>query len=191
MRWLAFLVFAPGILAPRPGALEAQASLIILARHAEKTAPAGDPGLTAEGEVRAADLARALRDVRLAAVITTQYQRTRLTAAPAARAARLTPVVVPAGNDLAAHATAIARVVDALPAGSAVLVVGHSNTLGAIIAALGGPRVPDLCDEEYATLFTLARPGPGGGVPHLVRGRFGAPGPADQASCNPMSKSPA
>lgn len=156
-----------------PGPLPAQASLIVLVRHAEKSAERSDPGLTRGGEKRAADLAGALEGARLTAIYTTQYRRTRLTAEPVAHAQGLTPMVLPASGDLRSDAAAVAAAINALPAGSAALVVGHSNTLGPIIAALGGPPVPDLCDGEYATLLILERP-TGGTGPQLLRSRFGA-----------------
>lgn len=160
--------------------LYAQASFIVLARHAEKAAPTGDVGLTAAGEQRARDLARALTNVRLAAVITTQYQRTRLTAAPSTSAAGLTASVVPATGDMAADARAVIRALDSLPPGSAALVVGHSNTLGPIIAALGGPNIPDLCDAEYSTLLVLVRSADG---VSLLRGHYGAAEPESASHC--------
>ncbi len=165
-----------------PALLPAQASLIILVRHAEKTADAADPGLTDIGERRAEDLAEALQQVRLTAIITTQYRRSRLTTIPVSRAQRVTPIVVPAGAGLQADAQAVAAALDSLPAGSAALVVGHSNTLGAIIAALGGPAVADLCDDEYSTLLVLERPG-GGQAPRLVRSQYGVAGPAGGPTC--------
>lgn len=161
--------------------LQAQATLIILARHAEKSAPTGDPGLTPAGEARAADLARALAAVRLTGIVATQYQRTQLTAAPTAKASQLAPVIVSTSGGVQEHAAAVAKVIDALPPGSAVLVVGHSNTLGPILAALGGPAIPELCDNEFSTLLTLYRPG--GGRAQLLRTRFGAAEPSDAAIC--------
>ena len=53
-----------------------------------------------------------------------------------------------------AHASAVADAVRA-HAGRTVLVVGHSNTIPAIIAALGGPKLPDICDTQYSNLFVL------------------------------------
>ena len=160
---------------------EAQAATIILARHAEKAAPTGDPGLTAIGEQRARDLATALADVTLAAIITTQYRRTQLTAAPAALAAKLEPLVIQATGGITATA-AVVQALDALPAGSTALVVGHSNTLGAIIAALGGPSVAELCDSEHSTLLIVLRP-QGDGKVSLVRSRYGAAEPVGANQC--------
>jgi broad specificity phosphatase PhoE len=159
---------------------QAQATTVILARHAEKAAPTGDPVLTPVGEQRAQDLARALADVRLAGIISTQYQRTRLTAAPVAQAAKLEVTVVPGSADPAG----VIRALDALPVGSTALVVGHSNTLAGIIAALGGPKIPDLCDGEHSTLFVVERPG-GGKPVSLVRAKYGAAEPPEASQCQP------
>ena len=156
----------------------AQATTVILARHAEKAAPTGDPALTPVGEQRARDLAQALAHVKLAAVISTQYQRTRLTAAPLAQADGIEVTVVQASAD----PSGIVGALDALPPGSTALVVGHSNTLAPIIAALGGPRLLDLCDGEHSTLFVLERPG-GGKPVSLVRAKYGAAEPPEASQC--------
>lgn len=171
------------LLAASPLALlEAQATTIILVRHAEKSSPTGDAGLTAVGEQRARDLVQVMANVRLAAVITTQFQRTRLTGAPAARAANLELTVVPSGPDKNANHAAVIRALDSVPPGSTALVVGHSNTLAGIIAALGGPVLPDLCDGEHSTLFVLERPGREKPV-SLVRARYGAAEPPEASEC--------
>lgn len=52
------------------------------------------------------------------------------------------------------------------------MVIGHSNTIPPIIAALGGPSMPNLCETEFANLFTLTIQ-PTGDVA-LVRGWYGA-----------------
>ena len=177
-RALAALVVLLLVLAP---ALPAQASLIILVRHAEKASGGNDPGLTMEGWARAEALVQALTCVKLDGVITTRYQRTRLTAAPVVKAQKLEPVEVAASADIAAHAREIAGLVDAMPAGSAVLIVGHSNTLGPIIAALGGPTMADLCDGQYDDLFFLDR---GGTAPRLAHGHYGAPDAPGADGCH-------
>ncbi|HSJ64898.1 MAG TPA: phosphoglycerate mutase family protein [Gemmatimonadaceae bacterium] len=152
----------------------AQPSTVVLVRHAEKAAgPGADPALSEAGVARARSLAAVLADAGVGHVITTQFQRTRATAAPFADGAGVTPATVPATSDFAGHVRAVADAVRALPAGAAVLVVGHSNTIPAIIHALGGPEMPELCESEYDKLFILeldATP-----QPRLVRGRFGAP----------------
>ena len=70
--------------------------------------------------------------------------------------------------------------------GQSVLVVGHSNTVPAIIAALGGPAMEELCDSDYSSLFTLALvPGQ---PARLVHGHYGAPDPLSSADCRGKMK---
>jgi broad specificity phosphatase PhoE len=162
--------------------LEAQGTIVILVRHAEKASASGDPDLTSDGEARARALADAVQRFRLDGVIVTQYRRTQATAAPAAAARGLVPIVVSAGPGVAAHADSVAAAVRRFPPHSAVLVVGHSNTLGPIIAALGGPATRDLCDAEYATMFLLTTPEDGAPA-RLLRTSVGAPDPATATAC--------
>jgi broad specificity phosphatase PhoE len=160
----------------------AQPSTIILVRHAEKaTTPADDPMLSPAGQQRARDLAAALADAHVATIIATQFQRTQATARPLAEHAGQTTVIVPATSDVRAHAEAVAAKARSAPPGGAVLIVGHSNTIPAIIAALGGPKMGDLCDAEYAKLFVLEMPATG--PPRLIRGTYGAPDSPESDNC--------
>jgi broad specificity phosphatase PhoE len=165
-----------------PVTLAAQAipaTVVILVRHAEKeAAPANDPPLTAGGRTRAAALLAVARDAGVGAIITTQFVRTRATAEPVATALGVQAIVVPA----AGGAQAVADTIRHAYAGKTVLVVGHSNTIPAIVAALGGPRGPDLCDAEYDALFVMVLDGP---TPRLIRSRYGEPSPP-AAGCGSM-----
>ena len=165
-----------------PCVATAQPSLVILVRHAERdTAPPRDPVLTAAGVARATALHRALAGAGIGSVITTQLQRTQLTAKPLTDSLRLTPIVVPASSPVAAHAEAVAAAVRARPKGEVVLVVGHSNTIPAIIGALGGPRLPDLCDSQYSMLYMLEFGQPG--APRFVQANYGASDAAEPVGC--------
>jgi broad specificity phosphatase PhoE len=152
-------------------------TIVVLVRHAEKATSPEDPGLTEGGRARAEALAEALRDARVDAVITSHYERTRKTAEPVAAARHLTPVLIRAGTDTSAHVREVAAAVRSQAAGGLVLVVGHTNTIPPIIAALGGPQLPDICDGEYARLFTLVLPP--GGTPRLIQSTYGARDPAE------------
>ena len=137
-------------------ALASAQSMVILTRHAERAdgqatmttasgAPA-DPKLSAAGEARAAKLAAMLAESGITAMFTTEFARTKDTAAPLAAKLKLTPEVVPASKtaDLIGKITARSKDV--------VFVVGHSNTVPAIIKALGGPDVT-IGDNDYDNLF--------------------------------------
>jgi phosphohistidine phosphatase SixA len=143
-------------------ATAAGATTIILVRHAEKAdVPGGDPPLSPAGEARSLALLDALRSAGVQAVVTTQLQRTRLTAAPLARELGLEPEVVPASADVAAHARQVAEHVLARHAGKTVVVVGHSNTVPAIAAALGAGSVGAIDDSTYDDLFIVLKPAEG------------------------------
>jgi broad specificity phosphatase PhoE len=145
----------------------AQTTTVILVRHAEKVDDSADAALSAAGLRRADALALALADAGVQAVFTTQYQRTRDTAAPLVQRLGLAPQVLAAAGGTAAHAAQVADRVRQ-HAGRTVLVVGHSNTVPAIIAALGGPELV-IADDEYANLFVLQLSDAG---TRLIRGRY-------------------
>lgn len=178
--WLAALGLARtgGAQLPAAGGAAPATTTVIVVRHAEKAAqPAADPPLTEGGRARARALAAALVHAGVTAVITTQYERTRDTGAPTAAEFHLTPEVVPASAPVAGHARAVATAV-MQHAGGTVLVVGHSNTVAEIVAALGATQPPDLCDAEYDAMFVvtiaLGRPAT------VVKARYGAATPVPE-----------
>lgn len=130
---------------------------VILVRHAEKApgAPAmnDDPPLTPEGEARAKKLAVMLAKSGITAIYTTPFTRTRNTAAPLATALKLTPIEVKTGPTFAADMAAKLR---AEPAGSTVLVVGHSNSTPNVMKALGIANPPVIDDAtEFDNVFIV------------------------------------
>lgn len=176
--WLAAVVGA--VLAPRLAV--AQPSLVVLVRHGEKQpTPADDPSLSAAGEARAQALAEALVNTKPSTIIVSTRKRTAETAAVVAKQGGVTPTVIALDAN---HVTAVAQAV--LRATGVVLVVGHSNTVPAIVAALGGPRLPDLCDASYASLFVLT-PAANGRPAQVVRASYGAPDAPGAANCPGMT----
>ena len=158
-------------------------TVVIIVRHAEKgTTPANDPPLTDAGVARAKALVAVLAGANVQSVISTPLVRTRETARPTAEARGLTIETVALGP-VPDHANAVADAVRK-HAGQTVLVVGHSNTVAAIIAALGGPRLPDLCDSQYSNLYTLVLDG---NTTRLILGSYGTVSPDTATGCpNPM-----
>ncbi len=171
------LALALAVLSLQQAAVPAvvQPPQVILVRHAEKVDASRDPALSAAGLSRAAALDSALVDFPVRTIIVTPFERTRATAAPVARRWGLTPIEVAVTGGVAAHAKAVADA--ALAAPGPVLVVGHSNTIGPIIAALGGgSHTGDLCDNEYQSLF-LVQPGGEGKPTMVIKARYGAADP--------------
>jgi broad specificity phosphatase PhoE len=158
------------------------ASTVILVRHAEKAAlPADDPPLAPAGEARARALLDAVRDAGVTAIVTTQLARTRATAQPTASALGIAPHVVPAGG--ASHVQNVVAAIRMHP-GQTVLVVGHSNTVPAIIAALGAPQPPAICDSQYDNLYIVTvRPD---GTSGVTRASYGSRSPSDSSCASTM-----
>lgn len=133
--------------------LPAAAQEIILVRHAEKGTEA-DPGLTPDGQTRAQALADLMKASPPVMILTSPARRTQETAAPVAAQASVTPEVVPMPpGDMPAHVRAVAERLRTLKPGQVALVVGHSNTVPAIIKALGGPPLPNLPECAFDRLF--------------------------------------
>lgn len=167
MVWMRRIALAAVLMAVTAAGALAQTT-VVLVRHAEKMDDSADPVLSEAGTARAQRLAEALAHAGVSAIVTTQYQRTRLTAAPLADATGIATTVVAASGR--SHAQDVAQRVRELAGdGRTILVVGHSNTVPAIIQALGGPDVGMIPDAEYDNLFVLTLSDSGA---RLIRGRF-------------------
>lgn len=160
-----FLAAAFALMVAAPAAAQA----VFVVRHAERAdtstgaAPmmASDPDLSEAGRSRAQSLAAALKDAGITAIYTTEYKRTRQTAEPLAKALGIELTVVPA-RDL----PALIEKVRTAPGN--VLVVGHSNTVGEVVAKLGSGDPVKVEDNEYDNLFVLIK----GEKPLVVRLHF-------------------
>jgi len=143
---------------------------VFLVRHAEREWEGEDPPLVAAGEARAQALAETLRDAGITRIVTTQWRRTRDTAQPLAKMLRITPQVIPvldgkARENVAEVAASVRRYKD-----ETVLIVGHVTVTG-VIAALGGPSLPTICDNVFSDLFLLT---PAAGEAGLIHLHYGA-----------------
>ena len=158
------------------------ATVVIVVRHADKdTIPKDDPPLTSAGVVRAQALAAALEHADVQVVIATQLIRSQQTARPIAEAKGLQMITIQRGNDIAQHAANVAAEVRR-HRGKTVLVVGHGETVGPIIAALGGPRIAEVCLGEYSNMYTLVLD-QGDRVTRFVQSTYGAPSAPHTSPC--------
>ena len=149
---------------------------VFLVRHAEKKVGGDDPELSAAGRDRAAELARVLADVPIQAVYASQFVRTRDTGGPLARKAGLEVTIDRIEGDIAAWAAGFAARLLESHAGQTVLVVGHSNTVPALMQALGAEEPPELSKRDYDDLFVVTRLGE---VVRVLRLHFGPGDPAE------------
>ena len=136
------------VLKPKPST----DTVIYVVRHAEKIVgeTAGrDPNLSSDGLVRANVLAELLRDKNIEYVHSSDYIRTRDTAAPLAEIAGV-EIQIYDPRDLPALAARIKK------QGGRHLVVGHSNTAPETVAALGGDGgTPIFEATEYDRLYIV------------------------------------
>lgn len=130
-------------------------SVFFLVRHAEKADQSEDPPLTEQGRARAEGLARLLKDAGVGTIYSSDFVRTRDTAAPLARAL---------GLEVTSYdPKALPALADALLASPGrYLVVGHSNTTPEMAGLLGGEPGAPIPEDEYDRLYALThRPGVG------------------------------
>jgi phosphohistidine phosphatase SixA len=135
---------------------------VVFVRHAEKDPSAAakdkNPGLGEAGRKRAAALARLLSHSGVTDLIASEYRRAQETLAPLAQSTGHKVEVVSASEP----ARCIERLSRA-PSGSVSVVAGHSNTIPALIEALGGfvgdvvntPQGPELRESEYDRIFIV------------------------------------
>ena len=124
----------------------------VLVRHAEKADDGSrDPPLNETGRARAQSLARRLARSPLLAAYATSFKRTQQTAQPAAAMHAIAVTTY----DAAEPAPVFAARLRAQHDHGTVLVVGHSNTVPAIAAALCACTVAALGDEEYDRIYTI------------------------------------
>jgi broad specificity phosphatase PhoE len=133
--------------------------ILFLVRHAEKATIGGnDPELSAAGQQRAEALARILKDSEITTIFTTEFKRTQETAAPTAKAMRITSTTVPA-NDV----PALVEKLRSLKRNG--LVVAHGNTIPDLVKALGIETPVNIPENDYSELFVIIL----GDNPQLLR----------------------
>jgi broad specificity phosphatase PhoE len=124
---------------------------IFLVRHAEKEladAGADDPALTDCGRRRARHLARLFATIPIERIYSTDYQRTRDTVAPLARANDLQPEIY-STDQLPELAEKLGQ------RRQDVLVVGHSNTTGVLAGMLAGEQWAPYGEDIYDRLYQV------------------------------------
>jgi len=129
-------------------------TVVYLFRHAEKdlTSPGAnprDPDLSADGITRAKQLARVLGDVDITHIFSSDYIRTRTTAAPLAELKGL-EVETYNARELEAFAAQLKTM------NGTIAVSGHSNTTPTMVKLLGGePGKPIEEKTEYDRLYMV------------------------------------
>jgi phosphohistidine phosphatase SixA len=156
--------------------VQCRSTKVYIVRHAEKsTNPLQDPDLTAEGRVRAEDLARELDNNRITQVYSTDTRRTRQTAEPFSMQSGI-PV------QLYRNDTLLKFLYHVLDAEKNTLIVGHSNTTLQMLKELGlHPSIKTIPENDYDNLFIVtlkSKAGEGGYHLRLKEKTYGKKSPA-------------
>ncbi|MGB1308572.1 MAG: histidine phosphatase family protein [Oceanihabitans sp.] len=126
-----------------------EVSTYYLIRHAEKdTKPAKNPQLLPSGKVRAQNYAHFFKNIKLDAVYSTNYTRTKNTALPTAKLKGFNTIMYnPFSID---YKTFLKNT-----KGKTVLVVGHSNTIPNFVNNLIGNNEYEELDESIYNLMFI------------------------------------
>lgn len=123
--------------------------VVFLVRHAEKVDSSRDAELSEAGKQRAFELAETLSSGQIEYIHSTDYIRTRETAAPSARFFYL-DINLYSPIELETFAAELIKT------GGRHLVVGYSNTTPKLVELLGGePGTPIVEKNEYDRLYVL------------------------------------
>ncbi len=129
----------------------AQKKTIILVRHAEKADQTSqDPELTEAGKQRAERLAKIVKKYRPGAIYSTDFKRTRDTAAPMAARRKLKVEIYDGKKP--------AELIDAIMKSKTkrFLIVGHSNTIPGLANLLGKKELfKNLDDAEHGAIWIV------------------------------------
>lgn len=118
---------------------------LIFIRHAERDA---SDRLSQAGKRRADLLRKMFGTTTIRSIFTSEFVRTKQTAAPVAQALGIAPVEI--STDIEAAKRQL------LAAATPILVVGHSNTVPDLIAALGGPADIQIEEHEFDRMFAVS-----------------------------------
>lgn len=142
---LAAVILLAGCATPRAGQ-DAEALTFVVVRHAEKaTDDPEDPRLTETGRQRAQRLAGLLADAPVVAVYATEFRRTRETGQPTADAHHVAVSAYFSRGPATESAARWRRDHDH----GTVVIVGHSNTVPDLVAALSGQAAAPMPETEY------------------------------------------
>jgi len=159
---LAIIIMAMTII-PLTSQADEDAAVVYLVRHAEKSDAGRDPQLSAAGRQRALLLASMLRDAGITRIYSTDFIRTRDTAAPLANLLNA-EIGIYNWEEMDELTSSLSQ------AGARSLVVGHSNTTPELVELLGGESGGEIDEaSEYDRLYILTIRNPGDAETILIR----------------------
>ena len=107
-------------------------------------------------------------DAGIGAIYATQFKRTQQTVKPLAD-----KLGIPVTQVEAKKTTELVKQIRARNAGQVIFIAGHNNSVPEIIAALGGPQLPIIPEEEFDNLYILTVQSDG--AAKLLKMKYGSP----------------
>jgi 2,3-bisphosphoglycerate-dependent phosphoglycerate mutase len=122
---------------------------IYLIRHAEKADSTSNTELSKAGKLRAENWAKHFKAIKIAAVYSTDYNRTLQTAAPIAKQA-VVEVQKYSHREFDLKKLAVQH------PGQTIVIIGHSNTIpGYVNSAIGTKTYDDIAETEFGIIFEV------------------------------------
>jgi broad specificity phosphatase PhoE len=120
---------------------------LFLSRHMEKASSGQDPALSACGVAQAQAFAEKLKDIPLPWLMHTPYLRTKQTA----------QAFLQTGRQLVSYDPLMLNqlISELNNKPGNLLVIGHSNTIPALVAKLTGQTVAPLTEQDYGRIYIL------------------------------------
>jgi broad specificity phosphatase PhoE len=124
-------------------------TVVICVRHAEKQSEGNNPSLTPEGHQRAQQLSEIFDDIKIDAILSTDYNRTQETVRPLSDRKNV-DVTLYNSRDLKAFAADIKKNY----IGKYTLISGHSNSTPQFINAMMGKKeLKEIAHEDYDNMY--------------------------------------
>ncbi len=147
-------------------AFQSESTTLIFVRHAERSEDGTrNPPISEEGQKRAINLVQALKEYDVKAIFSTPYKRTQMTAQPISDSL---------GLDVQEYGfegirELLAKLISEYK-GSAVLIVGHSNTTPMLTnLVLGEEKFEQLEESTYGDMFIVTTTEMGAGEVKLAK----------------------
>lgn len=155
---------------------------VVLVRHAEVNADPDDPHLSEAGKARAAALAKAMADTRLATIITSDTLRAKETAEPVAATLNIPTETVPVDDT---YAQDMVRRIRNGYLDRSVLIVADAGAINELAKAFGINAGVRIARDAHDDLFVIDYDGELG---QMVRARYGDHKRAKLAQTGPQVK---
>jgi 2,3-bisphosphoglycerate-dependent phosphoglycerate mutase len=145
-----------------------------IVRHAEKTDDSADPQLSQLGIERAVDLEKYLAAKKLDTVFTSTFKRTILTGLTVSFPRGIPQLVIDQQNPQTLNG--FIQRLNKITGEKGILVVGHTNTVPAIVQGLCGQTIAPIAENDYDNIYIITIKN---GNKTLEQLTYGKPSPAN------------